>query len=69
MARRRADRRDLNVDVSPEILELGLSELRLAVAQIVFTAGELDGVRTCGCVSRGRPRLGRTAAASCRVAP
>lgn len=35
----------LNVDLSPEILELGLSQLRLAVAQIVFTANELDGVQ------------------------
>ena len=34
----------LNVDLSPEILELGLSQLRLAVAQIVFTASELPGV-------------------------
>ena len=35
----------LNVDLSPEILELGLSQLRLAVAQIVFTASELPGVQ------------------------
>lgn len=35
----------LNVDLSPEILELGTSQLRLAVAAIVFTASELDGVR------------------------
>jgi spore germination protein GerM len=35
----------LTVDLSPEILELGLSQLRLAVAQIVFTASELEGVR------------------------
>lgn len=34
----------LNVDVSPEILELGGSQLRLAVAAIVFTASELPGV-------------------------
>jgi spore germination protein GerM len=35
----------LNVDLSPEILELGGPQLRLAVAAIVFTADELDGVR------------------------
>ena len=35
----------LTVDLSPEILELGLSQLRLAVAQIVFTASELEGVQ------------------------
>jgi spore germination protein GerM len=34
----------LNVDLSPEILELGHSQLRLAVAAIVFTASQLDGV-------------------------
>lgn len=36
----------MNVDVSDDILELGGNELRLAVAQIVFTASEIDGVRT-----------------------
>ena len=36
----------LNVDLSGEILELPASALRDAVAQIVFTASELDGVRT-----------------------
>jgi spore germination protein GerM len=36
----------LNVDLSPEILELQSSALRYAVAQIVYTADELDGVRT-----------------------
>ena len=36
--------RTLNVDVSPEILELQSSALRYAVAQIVFTADELEGV-------------------------
>ena len=35
----------LNVDLSPEILELQSSALRFAVAQIVFTADELEGVR------------------------
>lgn len=35
----------LTVDLSPEILELGLPQLRLAVAQIVFTASELEGVQ------------------------
>ena len=34
----------LNVDVSPEILELPQPTLELAVAQIVFTASELAGV-------------------------
>ena len=33
-------------DMSGEILELAGSTLRDAVAQIVFTASELDGVRT-----------------------
>lgn len=36
----------LAVDVSPEILELPGSALRLAVAQIVFTASQLEGVRS-----------------------
>ena len=36
----------LNVDLSGEILELPGSSLRDAVAQIVFTGSELDGVRT-----------------------
>jgi spore germination protein GerM len=36
----------LTVDVSDEILTLTSSELRLAVAQIVFTADELPGVRS-----------------------
>ena len=36
----------LVVDVSPQILELQSTALRLAVAQIVFTAGELEGVRS-----------------------
>jgi spore germination protein GerM len=35
----------LNVDISDEILDLSGTALRLAVAQIVFTASELDGVR------------------------
>lgn len=35
----------LNVDVSSHILELPGSALRLAVAEIVFTASQLDGVR------------------------
>jgi spore germination protein GerM len=34
----------LNVDLSPEILEMQSTAVRLAVAQIVFTADELDGV-------------------------
>jgi spore germination protein GerM len=36
----------LVVDLSPQILELQSTALRLAVAQIVFTAGELEGVRS-----------------------
>jgi spore germination protein GerM len=36
----------LNVDISAEILDLSGTAVRLAVAQIVFTASELDGVRT-----------------------
>ncbi len=36
----------LNVDLSPEILELQSSALRYAVAQIVYTADELDGVHS-----------------------
>ena len=36
----------LNVDISGELLELPGSSLRFAVAQIVFTGSELDGVRT-----------------------
>jgi hypothetical protein len=36
----------LNVDISDELLEKPGSSLRFAVAQIVFTASELDGVRT-----------------------
>jgi spore germination protein GerM len=36
----------LNVDISGELLELPGSALRFAVAQIVFTGSELDGVRT-----------------------
>jgi spore germination protein GerM len=36
----------LNVDISAEILDLSGPAVRLAVAQIVFTASELDGVRT-----------------------
>jgi Sporulation and spore germination len=36
----------LNVDISPEILELAGSSLREAVAQIVFTGSELEGVRS-----------------------
>ena len=35
----------MNVDVTAEILELPLARLQLAVAQIVFTASELDNVR------------------------
>ncbi len=35
----------LNVDISGELLELPGSSLRFAVAQIVFTGSELDGVR------------------------
>ena len=35
----------LNVDMTEEILELPLARLQLAVAQIVFTASELDNVR------------------------
>jgi spore germination protein GerM len=35
----------LNVDISGELLELPGSALRFAVAQIVFTGSELDGVR------------------------
>lgn len=35
----------LNLDVSVEILDLPASELQLALAQIVYTAGELEGVR------------------------
>ena len=34
----------LNVDVSPEILELAQPTLELAVAQIVFTSSELPGI-------------------------
>jgi spore germination protein GerM len=36
----------LVVDVTPEITELSGELLVLAVAQIVFTADEIDGVRT-----------------------
>jgi hypothetical protein len=36
----------LTVDISAEILELPGSSLRDAVAQIVFTGSELDGVRS-----------------------
>jgi len=36
----------LVVDVSRQILDLQSTALRLAVAQIVFTASELDGVRS-----------------------
>lgn len=36
----------LTVDISAEILELPGSSLREAVAQIVFTGSELDGVRS-----------------------
>jgi spore germination protein GerM len=35
----------LTVDVSPEITELSGDLLALAVAQIVFTASEIEGVR------------------------
>lgn len=35
----------LNLNVSAEILDLPTSELQLALAQLVFTAGELEGVR------------------------
>ena len=35
----------LFVDVTPEITELSGEQLVLAVAQIVFTAAEIDGVR------------------------
>jgi spore germination protein GerM len=35
----------LNLDVSAEILDLPTSALQLVLAQIVFTAGELEGVR------------------------
>ncbi|MBA3606256.1 MAG: GerMN domain-containing protein [Actinomycetota bacterium] len=34
------------VDVSEDILELNSIELRLAIAQLVFTASEIDGVRS-----------------------
>lgn len=34
----------VNVDLSPQILELQSNALQLAVAQIVFTLAELDGV-------------------------
>lgn len=34
------------IDVSEEILELNSIELRLAIAQLVFTANEIDGVRS-----------------------
>jgi hypothetical protein len=36
----------MTVDVTGELLELNTSELLLAVAQIVFTAAEIDGVRS-----------------------
>ena len=50
----------LAVDVSPEILELPGSALRLAVAQIVFTASQLEGVRSVRLARRRRdPRLAR----------
>lgn len=35
----------INLDVSAEILDLPTSALQVALAQIVFTAGELEGVR------------------------
>jgi spore germination protein GerM len=35
----------LNIDISGELLELPGSALRFAVAQMVFTGSELDGVR------------------------
>jgi spore germination protein GerM len=37
---------NLVVDVGPAILDLPTPALRLAVAQIVFTASELDGINT-----------------------
>jgi spore germination protein GerM len=46
----------LKVDVSGEILELAGSTLRDAVAQIVFTASELDGVRTVRILVDGQQR-------------
>jgi Sporulation and spore germination len=46
----------LNVDLSGEILELPGSSLRDAIAQIVFTGSELDGVRAVRIRVDGRTR-------------
>ena len=46
----------LNVDLSGEILELPGSALRDAVAQIVFTGSQLDGVRAVRIRVDGRTR-------------
>jgi len=44
------------VDLSDEILELNSAELGLAIAQIVFTASEIDGVRAVGIQVDGSSR-------------
>ena len=46
----------LNVDVSSEILDLPAASLRLAVAEIVFTASELDGIRAVRVTTDGEQR-------------
>ena len=46
----------LNVDVSSEILDLPEASLRLAVAEIVFTASELDGIRAVRLTTDGEQR-------------
>jgi spore germination protein GerM len=46
----------LQVDVSPEILDVQMPALILAVAQIVFTATELDRVREVRLQVEGRNR-------------
>ncbi len=46
----------LTVDVGSEILDLPADSLRLAVAEIVFTASELDGVRAVRLTADGEQR-------------
>ena len=46
----------MNVDVSPEILELPQPTLELAVAQIVFTSSELAGVSDVRLRVDGQPQ-------------
>ena len=46
----------LTVDVSSELLDEPAPKLQLAIAQIVFTASELEGVREVRVTVRGTPR-------------